>query len=483
MANDIQPRTRSHWSRRSLLQRLALGAGGLSYAASARRELTAFAGAQAADLAQPKRLLVLWSPNGISPTGRWSDWLMPAAAGSDFTFGKITEPMAKHRSQLVFFDNLAFLTPVDYGDTHNQGSNIALTASHLAWPDGKTSRPTSPSIDFYIGEKVGRIATPQWPSVQIILQQKGYPAWVSYGMDGGHLPAFDSPWKLYSQLFGNLASGGDAKPDPSLATRLALRKSVLDAVAKDVVSFKRTLPVEDRMRADAQLDAIATMEGRLTAAARPTSGSCSRPTLGAAFDAFDTRRYPELLRATIDTVIASFACDVTRVMMLNMRGANSRPLCDFAPLNSSHYEHEMSHDFLDEFDTLKRWYMTEAVAYVADRLSAIPEGDGTMLDNTIVLWATEISTGHGHNRMPWMTIGGRNLGVDTGKLLRLPTVAQSDPKITWDGKPVGATRSRSEKGYPQSRLFVSFLHAFGIKEDVFGVPEFGTGPMDGYLKS
>ncbi len=475
--------TNKHWSRRSALQQLALGAGGLSFAASAKRDLTLFGGPAAAAMAQPKRLIVLVSLFGIREGGNWSDWLVPGATETDFALAGQTLPLGKHKANAVFFDNLVFGTTVNWGDTHLAGNIPALTASRLVKSNGQPyaqgeealvgkCKAGGPSIDAYLGHKIGRTVTPQWPSLQMNFQQGGG-SFVSYGMDGTMLPAASNPWDVYGKMFAQIPDGGTVTPDPALAKRVLRRKSVLDAVAKDVGEFKRRLPPEDRARADAQLDAVRTLETRFASGGQAPGAGCKKPALGAPMDARDTKRWPEIRRATSDLVVASMACDLTRFAMINWRGGYDRPLCNFAPLNSSHYEHEMSHDFRDEFLKMKQWYMAEA-AYLADRLEAIPEAGpdgrmGSMLDNTIILWATEISMGHQHGRMPFFTLGGKNLGVRGGRCLKLPTIWQNNLLY------------RKERGYPHARLFVSLLQAMGLPESTFGDPDVGKGPMDGYL--
>src|SRR6185369_14161731 len=108
-----------------------------------------------------------------------------------------------------------------------------------------------------------------------------------------------------------------------------------------------------------------------------------------------------------------------------------------------------------EFDRL--W--AARVAYLVKRLQAIPEGDGTMLDNTLVYWGVECGTDHNHGPtdMQYLLIGGRNLGFQSGQLLTLPTPATA----------------------PQ--LHTSVLHAFGhVDAPGFGIEE-SCGPLPGVL--
>lgn len=277
----------------------------------------------------------------------------------------------------------------------------------------------------------------------------------------------------YEKMFSAIPDQGKvAAPDPQALKRALLRGSILDGAAKEVEAFRRTLPAEDRARADAQLDAIRTLEGRLAnGGERPAPGmACKRPTTPAVkLDPKATKTYPQLLQTSIDAVVAALACDLTRVVMLGCDLTQTDGPTDYAPLNDVNAEHALSHDYREKFEKLRGWYM-EQVAYLLDRLAAIPEGDGRMLDNTIVLFATEISRGHTHDRMPFFTAGGRNLGVNVGTFHKLPIVHQNP------------FPQRSDKGYPHGRLFTSIINAMGLPAESFGIPTINKGPMDGYLK-
>lgn len=473
----MKARRTKFWSRRSALQALTVGAGGLAFGAARDREL-AFVGkeARAALAGPPKRLLVLFNANGVNEQRNWADWLVPGATPESFTFGPVTTPLQKHRDNLVFFENMIFglNDPAgEVGATHDGGACEVLTGMNPV-SKGKAVNSGGLSIDQYIGQKLGTMATPLWPSVQLTGQADD--TYISCLADGTRVKGIQSPFLAYQQLFSQIPDGGVVKaPDATLLNRVMARQSVLDAVAKDIGSLRKRLPAEDKARMDAQLQAIQTLEQRLAAQGQgPMPGkACVRSNIPTMGDARNTKNWPALRRLYSDLMVATLACDVSRVVLINWRsGAENRIPSDFEPINSTKYEHLFSHEDLAPgglFEKIKTWYMQE-VAYIADQLAAIPEGDGSMLDNTIILFATEISTGHQHGRMPWVTIGGKNLGVNVGRSLKLPKIAQN------------AMPDRRESGYPHARLLVSLLNAMGLPDKTYGLPQFGTGPMDGYLK-
>lgn len=472
------------WSRRSLMQTLTVGGAGLSFMGAWNREVNGLSllgqDVRAALTGPPKRLIVFFSKHGIREGAPWENWCAGGTA-KDWSLGPVTKPLEKHKDDLVFFDNLTFGAGNNWTDAHWTAIRSALTAALMVDPKTRQrsdeyswlkTMPDGPSIDQYLAEKLGKIATPQWPSL-VLNARGGTFSFASIDKNGQVVSAFDNPYTVYDRLFSSIPDQGKAStPDPNALKRALLRGSVLDGVAKEVEAFKKRLPVEDRTRADAQLDAIRTFEQRLgNGGERPAPGaSCKKPAVPATrLDPKAAATYPQLLNATSDAVVAALACDLTRVVMFGCDITQTDGPVGFAPFNSTHSEHDLSHDYRADFESVRSWYMGQ-VAYLLDRLKSIPEGEGTMLDNTIVLFATEISRGHGHERMPFFTAGGKNLGVDVGKFLKLPIIHQNP----FD--------KRSDKGYPHGRLFVSILNALGLADKTFGIPSINTGPMDGYLK-
>ncbi len=455
----MRTKNTSNWSRRALLQSLAVGAGAVSLPGLASLNAPpAFAQSGA-----PRRFVVLFHPNGLHENTGWGSWLAPGATETDFQYQGMTTPLERHRADTVFFDNLILASGTSYGDKHHMGRCLVLTGANI--DDGE--RPRGPSIDQYVAEKLGRMVTPEWPSLELVSQEDD--TYVSFSADGTCTPAIQSPWTAYERVFANFMSGTQAaEPDPNVLVRIKLRQSVLDSVAKDLQTFQRRLPAEDRARAEAQLASIRTLESRLAggAVAGPVA-SCSRPALAAEFDADDTRRFPELIRMYSDLIVSTLACDRTRVILMNYRGGKNRLPCDFDPINSPEEEHSLSHDFEEKFVDFRK-LLFEETAYIADQLKNIPEDGGSMLDHTIILCTTEISQGHQHGRMPWLTIGGKGLGVQTGRCLKLSKEVASD--------------ANDYSGYPHQKLFVSIMNALGMSAETgFGLPEYGSGPMSGYL--
>jgi hypothetical protein len=301
--------------------------------------------------------------------------------------------------------------------------------------------------------------------------------------DGTPVAPNEDPYDGYKKLFAGLVaptapvSQTPEAPDPAVVGRLARRQSVLDYVTKDIAALRVRLSPEDRVRADAQLDCVRTMEQRLSASlATPSGGgggvggtACSAPIQMAGLNVKSDAVFPELCRMQLDLIVSAFACDLTRIAAINFRGADYQVYkCGFDPVNQpAENFHGLSHNGpRDDFAAFikAKALLFRIVGEAANKLKSIPEGNGTMLDNTLIFCGTEIGRGHTLAQHQYLTIGGKNLGVATGRWLRYGN----------DGGPGSGT--------PHQRALVAFLNCMGLPDTTFAEgPDTGAGPMNGYL--
>ncbi len=446
-------------TRRRLLQSLALGAGGLSFAGARGLPRAEAASAPSA----PKRVVFVMSMHGLHENTGWRSFAAPGTGPTDFAFAGMTTPLEPLKGDVVVLDGVA-LRPSLAGDQHISGYTSFLTASIVT----DTGKPTGMSVDQYLAQKVGRQVTPKFPSLATGVHFNG--GYVSFLNDGSSVPVTDDPYAVYRKMFADVTSTPGAAPDAALTDRLMRRKSVLDGVARDLTSFRKRLPPEDRLRADAQLETLRTLEQRLSTGAGAPPVGCRKVDPKAGVNLKDSRLHAEVSQLQFDVLTAAFACDLTRIVSFVFDTAHG---CNFAPVGRNDSLHTLSHDFRDTF-VLGRRVHFEQIAYFAQKLKAIPEGTGSMLDNTIIFVGSEISQGHQHERMPFLTIGGKNLGVRGGRYLTYP-----------GGRPTA--KQGREGAATQAQLYVSFLNALGLPDTHFGLKEdpyngvFPTGPLPGYL--
>ncbi len=173
------------------------------------------------------------------------------------------------------------------------------------------------------------------------------------------------------------------------------------------------------------------------------------------------------MKAQANIMVSAFGCDLSRVVNWHVRGAFCEGSCDFGGSTNPEMLHVLSHDYLGDFVKVKR-AMFEQVAYFAQQLKQTPDRGGTtMLDNTLIVLTSEIAAGHTHSRMPFVTIGGKNMGVKTGRAMKLPVLFKGNTNVARDGT-------------PHSMLFVSILNMMGVPDTWFGIKEYCQGPLPGF---
>ncbi len=442
-------------SRRNLLQTLSIGTGVAAFAPALQTWRMRDAYAQTAK-APPRRIVFFFYPHG------WS--------GSPPE--QMAEPLQRHQSDLVVLENMELKRPKNEGFQHPMGRALCWTGRYKYMPGGALAsnqiNPGGMSLDHHLGMVIGTKATPGLP----VLRQgipRGYNA--HYDATGSTLtPNFD-PYDVYNRVFRGLTIGDAAAPaDPALVAALARKKSVISSVSAELSAFRKRLGPEDRLRADAQLDALSAMEARLVTL-KATGAACKRPTVpegipvvpmklpGAPPVADPTGNdYGRLAEAQMDLLVAAFACDLTRVQCFQCSGGGAN--LGFVGQPGTTW-HTASHGG-PGWAAAQRWVF-ELAARLGDRLKAIPEGPGNMLDNTLIVMASEIGHGHNTDSLFMWSLGGKNMGIKVGQRLKF-------------GQP-GFGGGQSHNAW-----LVSMMNAMGVPGDTYGdtTEIAGKGPLPGY---
>ncbi len=405
-------RERMTVSRRRILQTLAIGAGAATFAPVLRQWRVRDVKAASSP---PKRLMIFFHQNGFRDLA--VDQL-PVIDPVNFKLGTMSSPLERHRQDLVV---LSTLSQGIGTSSHNVGYNGMLTGQ----PVTDTPRKGGGiSLDRQLAKVVGSVATPALPNLHLGLATITEGS--SFDENGTLVRPNPDPYKAYDSVFGSLQLGG-APAASTPDNRSVLRKSVLDSVSSDLADFTRRLGPEDKIRADAQLDAIRALEARLQANVSVLSnGACAKPVIpgGISIDGDNDGKFiPLKTKAQLDLIFNAFSCDLTRIATYYLESQNNDNIhANFDPVNMPDANwHGLSHAKNGaEYDAFVRAqnFAYEQAAQFADRLKATPEGDGSMLDNTLMLVCTEISIAHACSSYVWYTIGGKNLGVAGGRLLK-----------------------------------------------------------------
>jgi hypothetical protein len=444
---------RPAFSRRTLLQGLGVSAAALPLLnASAPR---------AAGLSGPKRFIVLLSPNGVLDDKWW-----PATPGSTFTFPVMTQSLEPYKADIIVMNGVQMRCFMD-DKPRAFGSEAPSTGgSHDNYPAALTGRKLlrfaafdkmadGPSIDQYIADGLVRngVNTPFRSLTLGAKTQTGKSDQAIFRASDQPVTPENDPSKVYTQLFAGRTL------DTSALDRLrADRKSILDFVGGELTTFGLRMGTEDRRKIDAHLQTVRDLERQLDTM---TAAGCAPPAAGTIANAGAI--FPDIIKSHIDLAVTAFACDLTRVVSLQMSDHGGTLVFDFlggaftqpsasGDFGRIHNTHEIAHHATEEPDLkigVEQFFMSQ-VAYLLKALKAVPEGAGTMLDNTVVLYMNHAHNGGAHNsdNLPMLIAGGGGGQFKGGRYLKLANV-------------------------PHNGVLAAVANAMDVTTATFGDPQYG----------
>ncbi len=449
--NDATPKL----TRRALLR----GAGGAALALPLLSSLDA----RAQTAAFPKRILFVYTPNG--------NVFLPQSMNFQ---GSILEPLQPWASKLVVINGLDLSAHESGpGEPHQRGMAMLtgrrLNSGTMVGGDGSTAGWGSGiSIDQHIANTLG-VGT-RFKTLNVGVQSTRYVGTdvrtvLSYTGSNQPVANETSPYNLYTRVFSQLGA------DPfGLDRQRQRRHATLDYVKDRFAAVNGKLSGEDRVKLERHLDGVRDIESRLDAPMAAVGAACSRPATGNPVNVDEPASFPQLGRLFMDQLVMAFACDLTRVATLQWSAAtNNRPYPwlqydDGTGLKAiADDEHILGHNpdsnvhAWGKLRVIRRWYM-EQLAYLLGKLAAVPEGGGTLLDNTVVVMTSELSKGSTHSLrdVPFILAGGA-------------------------GGRLAGNRYLTYGNTPHNNLWVSLMNAMGVPGTTFGDPAFCTGPLPGLV--
>ena len=410
----------------------------------------------------PKRFIVFFHPNG---TVQESWWPEAGLSETDFRIGGILTPLQRFKSRLILPQGLDMLSSsAGPGEPHQKGMGGLLSGRPLqegsfvggdgslaGWGDGIT-------VDQAIARHIG--ATTRFGSLELGVRADSnggseVRTRLIYSGPAQPLPPMNDPREVFDSLFSDFEAD-----TTEMADRRTQRTSVLDTVQSQFGELRNKVGALDRQRLEAHFEIVRDMERRLSNE-RFFSGACldtGRPDEREP-DSEDTM--PDILKLQIDLMVSAMACDLTRVGSIQV--SNAKNHIRYPWLESLGDGHSLSHagpsndEARTELELRGNW-LAQQFSYLLDRLDALPEGDGTMLDNTVVLWGNELAQGNIHSQvsMPFVLAGSAGGALKTGRHIQY------------------ANR-------PHNDLLVTLLNAFGLEDTTFGDERFCTGPLSELL--
>lgn len=376
--------------------------------------------------------------------GIWS----PLKEGANFEFGTIIKPLEPFRDYLTIVSNTDCgaampLSAEEVGADHFRNAAVFLTAAHPKQTLGADVH-CGTSIDQIYAQKVGK-ETPV-PSIQLcteVMDASGpcafkyscvYMDTISWSSPTTPLPMIYNPRAAFEDLFGS----GGSKEDR--IQRQQLSRSILDGIAHDVARLQKNLGSRDRARLSSYLDNVREIERRIQAIEKYNASGVERSVPSAPVGVPDS--WDEHVRLILDLKVAAFAGDATRVSALKLsRDVSGRV---FAESGSTTPFHSASHhgetaSGIENFAKINRYHVS-LVGYFLDKLKNTPDGDGNLLDHSLVLFGSAMgdSNVHGHKQVP-MLLAGHASGTVKGNLhLKAPV------------------------GTPQANLLLTMMHKLGV---------------------
>ncbi len=394
----------------------------------------------------PRRFCALYTANGMSlpksanEIDEWS-WF-PRQVGSGFEFGKSTEPLRPFRDSLTFVSGLYHPNGV-LADPH-MCSDMWLTGAPLHSPEpGKFN---SVGLDQLIAQHTKQFC--RQPSLVLsidagvgFLSRTGT---ISYNVEGKPIPAENNPRRVFDRLFR-----GDRNSLLLQREQLKKRIRLVDAVVESTRALNQRLGHADREKLDQYLTALDEIEARLVAAERWIDIPLKPQDYSHLdLDVTNEGEPGEYYRNMLDLIALAFDADITRSVAFMLNREDGMGISDTFPLKLglTRTHHNLSHagDKAGQLEFAKYdLFLSEQVAYLLSRLREFQDVNGSVLDNTLVLFGSGCSTTHNPKNLPTLLAGGKNMGLRHGNHVQQPDT-------------------------PMSNLYLSILHSLNIEVDAFG---------------
>ncbi len=382
--------------------------------------LAAWAESPTPDKAVPNRMAFLYVPNGVN----MAEWT-PAQEGSEFELPSILKPLEPVRDKLLVLSGLTADKARPHGD--GGGDHARAMASFLT---GTQARKTD-GTNIRAGVSVDQVAAPRigdktrLPSLEIGTEggamagncDSGYSCVYSSTMSWRSatqpLPKEINPKVVFERLFAGT-------PDAQQLRRIARRKSVLDFVREDSKDLAGRLGANDVRKLDEYFSSVRDIELRIERAEKMPPVQVPDYPVPEGIPA----SYEEHLRLMCDLVALAFQTDVTRVATFVLAIEGSNKPYPFIDVPDGH--HDLSHHGneaakLEKIRKINEFH-TRQLAYLLQKLNSIPEGDGTLLDHSMIVYGSGNSDGnaHNHDNLPIVMAGGGCGTLKTGRHVRYP---------------------------------------------------------------
>jgi len=390
--------------------------------------------------ARRTRLGCIYFPHGaIMP--KWT----PATAGAGFELTEILQPLAPFKGQFNVVSGLEHKQAYGSGATANHNRSAA---SFLSGAHAKTGAEPHLGItmDQVVARAIGQ-GTPL-PSLELAIEGASlncgdglscsYRDTIAWQGPNAPLPMQNNPQVVFERLFGDGSTAALRK------ARREQSMSLLDSLSSDVAALQRRLPAADRSRMDQYLTDVREIERRVQKMSQALSDDLPVPNAPTGVP----RDLEDHIKLMFDLQVLAWQADITRVSTLMLSKELSGTVYSKSGVRDAF--HTLSHhsniqENKDRFTLLNRYHVT-LFAYFLEKLSKTPDGDGSLLEHSMVLYGSGMSDGnqHNHTDLPIVVAGGASGRLKGGRHIRHP------------------------KNTPMANLLVAMLDTLEIPTDKFG---------------
>ncbi len=395
-----------------------------------------------------RRLGFVYIPNGVI-----QDQWVPATTGAGFDFSPTLSPLAPFRDRLLVASGLAHRQADSFGDgngDHPRATAVWLSGVH-AWERrgriGPTAIQLGTTADQLAARDLGQATA--LPSLELVLEKPTaiscdsgdcfYSNTISWRDPTTPLEMEPHPRVVFERLFGD---GGSAA---SRQAQVRQSGSILDSVAQEALSLERTLGPSDRNKLSEYLDSVRDLEQRIgRAEARGEQAEIDLPDRPIDVPE-DFEEYAKLM---FDLMALAYQADVTRVGTLMMARETSPRT--FPQIGVPDQHHTVSHhrndsDYMARKAKIDTYHIT-LLAHFLDRLRSTPDGDGNLLDHSMIVYGGGIGNGnlHEHTNLPCLVAGGGG------------------------GRLQGGRHLAYKEDTPMANLLLSILDKAGVRVDELG---------------
>ena len=393
-------------------------------------------------LLAPLRTAFIYVPNGVNNAHWW-----PTGSGSSYTLGSSLSALEAHKSDIQVIAGLGHKKANGNGDgpgDHARASATFLTGEQARKTSGSNLR-VGRSIDQMIAAGLAATSSHRLPSLELSCDpprlagncDSGYSCAYQFNLswrsENQPVPAERNPRLVFERMFGG---GSIQDTTESRAIRARQRRSILDFVMDDTRRLQRDLGRADHAKLDEYLTSVREIERRITSfesfAARPD----------APLPAGIPSDYEEHMRLMCDLMVLGFQTRSTPVATLMFASESSGRT--FPTLGITEGHHSLSHhahraDKLAQIRKIDEFYIRQ-FAYLVNRMKSVREGEGTLLDNSLLVYGSGIRDGdrHDHVDLPVILAGRAGGRVQTGRFLKT-------------------------NDQPMSNLYLSMLDLHGVK--------------------